>query len=66
MNPTEAYRIAALRLLAGTLELLGPAGLYADERFGATLPLLLASMLLLWSLVGGVAAYAILRREILR
>jgi len=66
VNPTEAYRIAALRLLAGTLELLGPAGLYADERFGATLPLLLASMLLLWSLVGGVAAYAVLRREVLR
>ncbi|MCM8746426.1 ABC transporter permease subunit [Thermomicrobium sp. CFH 73360] len=66
VNPTEAYRIAALRLLAGTLELLGPAGLYADERFGATLPHLLASMLLLWSLVGGFATYAILRREVLR
>lgn len=65
-NPVEAYRIAALRLLAGSLELLGPAGLYADERFGPVLPFLLTVLLLLWTLVSTSVAYALLRREVLR
>ncbi|MCX7623218.1 MAG: ABC transporter permease subunit [Thermomicrobium sp.] len=65
-NPVEAYRIAALRLLAGTLELLGPTGLYADERFGAAVPLVLGGMLLAWTVAGTLAAYASLHREVVR
>lgn len=65
-NPVEAYRIAALRLLAGSLELLGPAGLYADDRFGAALPALLGGTLLAWTVGAALAAYVLLRREVLR
>jgi Cu-processing system permease protein len=65
-NPVENYRIAALRLLAGTLELLGPAGLYADERFGASLWILLPATLLLWIAAGIGFAYIVLRREVSR
>jgi len=65
-NPVEAYRIAALRTLAGSLELLGPAGLYADERLGSTLLLVLSSVLVAWVIASAAAAYTILRREVLR
>jgi len=65
-NPVEAYRIAALRLLAGTTELLGPAGLYVDERFGAMLLLVLPTMLLGWAIGATAAAYVFLQREVLR
>lgn len=65
-NPVEAYRIAALRSLAGSLELLGPAGLYADERLGGTLLLVLSGVLFAWIIASAVAAYMMLRREVLR
>ncbi len=66
VNPAEVYRIAALRTLAGSLEVLGPAGLYADERFGAILPVMLAAFLVVWTIAVGIAAAGILRREVLR
>lgn len=66
LNPVETYRIAALRTLAGTLELLGPAGLYADERLGLTLIPLLVSGLVMWTAVSTLLSFLVLRREVLR
>ncbi len=62
-NPLQEFRLAAVLLLRGGLESLGPAGLYATRALGDGLPLLLVGLLLLWVVVPLAAALAVLRRR---
>lgn len=48
LNPLQVFKLAAMQMLQGNLELLGPVGVYAAEVFGRWLAPLLAGMLLVW------------------
>lgn len=62
-NPLQVFKLAALLVLRGGLEDLGPAGLYATQRFGEwTLPLLVA-LLFGWILATAVGSIFTLRRR---
>lgn len=63
INPLEAFRIAAILQIRGSLELLGPAGLVARDAFGDSTTILLVGVMLV-CLIGGLAvAYVLARRK---
>jgi len=66
INPVECYRILALQLLSGSLEILGPAGLSAQDTLGIWLVPAFLGSLLLWSWLSLGLGYLLLRREVLR
>lgn len=49
INPLQIFKLGAIYSLQATLDTLGPAGQYAVFNFGAALPYLLASLLILWA-----------------
>jgi len=57
LNPIEAFRLAALTSFSGSLDVLGPVGSYAIDRFGAALEPLIFGALLIWTIVPLVAAW---------
>jgi Cu-processing system permease protein len=63
VNPLESYRIAAVDMLRDSMELLGPAGMVAQDTFGGWSIVVLTGILVAW-LVGPLAfAYVTMRRE---
>lgn len=64
LNPLESYRIAALGLLSGSFELLGPAGLVAQLRLGGWIDPILVGILIIWSLAPLTFAYRALARGV--
>lgn len=63
VNPLESYRIAAVDTLRDSMELLGPAGMVAQDTFGGRSVAILTGILVAW-LVGPLAiAYMTMRRE---
>jgi Cu-processing system permease protein len=50
-NPLELFKVAAVLAIRPTLEVLGPAGLYAVASFGAWLGPLLVGLLVAWAVV---------------
>lgn len=63
VNPLESYRIAAVDTLRDSMELLGPAGMVAQDTFGGWSVAILTGILVAW-LVGPLAiAYMTMRRE---
>lgn len=63
LNPLESYRIAAIYLLRGSLELLGPAGLVAQRSLGVWTGGVLTAVLVLWLLIPLALAYRLMVRE---
>lgn len=57
LNPVEAFRLAALNAMSGSLDALGPAGIYALNTLGDALPLVLFGILGLWLILPVVAAW---------
>lgn len=57
-NPVEAFRLATLTSFQGSLDVLGPAGTYAVDRFGRNLDPLLLGVLLLWVLIPAWIAWS--------
>lgn len=51
INPAECFRLSVIGGFDATLDVLGPAGLYASNTFGRRLPALLAGILGAWTLV---------------
>jgi Cu-processing system permease protein len=47
-NPLQSFKMAAISSVQVSLEVLGPAGVYASDTFGGSLLPLLSSILLLW------------------
>lgn len=48
LNPVEAFRLAALTSLAGSLDALGPVGVYAMDTLGGALGVVLGAVLATW------------------
>ncbi|HSJ72311.1 MAG TPA: ABC transporter permease subunit [Acidimicrobiia bacterium] len=63
VNPVEAFRLASLTAFEGSLDVLGPAGQYAVDRFGDGLASLLIGVLALWSVLPAAAAWARFARK---
>lgn len=57
LNPVEAFRLAALTALAGSLDALGPAGIYAVDTLGGALTPVLFGVLVMWLLVPTLVAW---------
>lgn len=58
VNPLQVFKIFAVGGMHRSLDLLGPAGLYASQTFGSGLPLLLCSVLTAWIVLPFAAAWA--------
>lgn len=51
LNPAQVFKLAAIQMIQGNLELLGAAGLYAADVFGDFLLPVLMALLTLWILI---------------
>jgi len=63
LNPLQLFKIAAVNSLRASLEILGPAGIYATRTYGNALTALLMGVLSLWVLLALGAAYIRFRVE---
>ncbi len=63
INPLQVFKMWSLHAVDATLDVLGPAGLYATEEFGARLHLLFGACLLAWVVVPLAAASAVFTRR---
>lgn len=63
LNPLEVFKIAVLSRLSATLDVLGPAGLYASQRYGAALTWLLTGVLAGWVVLPLGGALAVFTRS---
>ncbi|MFG0284509.1 MAG: ABC transporter permease [Phycisphaerales bacterium JB039] len=62
-SPTQVFKLAAISSFDATLDLLGPAGLYATQAFGAALAPLLISLLIAWCVAPLLLAGAVFIRR---
>ncbi len=63
VNPLQVFKIATVYGLRATLEVLGPAGIYATRTFGPQLLPMLVGVLLVWIVVPMILAYTRFRLE---
>ncbi len=56
-NPLQVFKMAAILDIRTTLEMLGPAGIYASQRYPQALPWIFLGVLALWTLVPATLAY---------
>jgi Cu-processing system permease protein len=63
INPLQVFKIATVNGLRASLEVLGPAGIYATRTYGDTLMLILTGVLTLWIILPMAAAYVRFRME---
>lgn len=63
VNPLQVFKVAAVLVSRGSLEVLGPAGLYLVRAYGAALLPLLIGLLVAWTVVPALAGYLVLRRR---
>lgn len=63
LNPMQIFKIAAILNIRGSLEVLGPAGIYALRTYGAQLLPGLVAVLAAWTLVPMSLAYFAFRRS---
>ena len=62
LNPMQIFKIAAILNIRGSLEVLGPAGIYALRTYGSQLMPGLIAVLLAWALLPMTLAYFAFRR----
>ena len=63
LNPMQIFKIAAILNIRGSLEVLGPAGIYALRTYGTQLMPGLVGILLAWTLLPLTFAYYAFRRS---
>lgn len=63
VNPLEAYKIAAIAALAGSVDVLGPGGRLATDLFGGWLMPLLSAVLIVWTVLSLALARVIFGRR---
>lgn len=63
VNPLQVFKLWAVSGLHKSLDLLGPAGLYATQSFGRALPLVLGGILSIWIVAPLAAALVIFSRR---
>lgn len=56
-NPLQVFKMAAILDIQSTLDILGPAGIYAMQQFGDILLVLLLAALALWIVLPAALAY---------
>lgn len=61
-NPVESFRLTAMSVLDGSLDVLGPVGSYAIDRFGDGVRWVTGAMLVVWCVVPATAALFVFRR----
>jgi Cu-processing system permease protein len=62
LNPMQIFKIAAILNIHGSLEVLGPAGIYAVRAYGSQLMPGLIAVLLAWTLLPMTLAFFAFRR----
>lgn len=60
-NPLQVFKIAAIAGSHGTVEVLGPAGIYASRTYGAALLPLLVVVLVAWIVAPALSGLAVFR-----
>lgn len=63
INPLQVFKMWSLHAVDASLDVLGPAGLYASEEYGQRLHLIFGSLLLTWVVFPLAAAAAVLSRR---
>ncbi len=66
VNPLDVYKLLTVDRLHASLEVLGPAGTYATERFGAALAPVMLGLLAVWVLLPLPAGYLLFKRTDVR
>jgi Cu-processing system permease protein len=61
INPLQVFKFASLGAIHASLDVLGPAGLYATQTYGNSLTLLFAGALAAWIILPLVAAMTVFR-----
>lgn len=62
-NPIEAYKIASVAALSGSVDVLGPGGRLAADTFGAAIMPVMVSVLVLWSTAAIAGGWLVLSRR---
>lgn len=62
-NPLQVFKMWSLHAVDASLDVLGPAGLYASEEYGARLHLIFGACLAAWVLIPLAAAGAVFSRR---
>lgn len=63
LNPLQVFKMWSLESIDASLDVLGPAGLYASDEYGPRLPMLFGGALALWVVVPLSAAALVLSRR---
>ena len=61
-NPLDTYKLLSVEILQTSLDVLGPAGVYATDRFGGQLTPLLLAVEALWVLLPLPIAYSLFKK----
>jgi Cu-processing system permease protein len=56
-NPSQVFKMAAILNINATMDILGPAGIYAFQRYGDGLLAIFLGVLILWTLAPAALAY---------
>jgi Cu-processing system permease protein len=62
INPLDVYKLVSVDLLHTSLDVLGPAGIYAVDRFGDNFSLMMLGLLALWIVVPLPVGYWFFKR----
>ncbi len=62
-NPLQVFKMAAILDIRATLDILGPAGIYAVQRYGDSLFGLFLGVLVVWVLLPAAVAYTYFHRK---
>jgi len=63
LNPLQVFKMWSLHAVDATLDVLGPAGLYASEEYGPRLHLIFGAFMLAWVMAPLAVAGAVLSRR---
>jgi Cu-processing system permease protein len=62
-NPLQAFKMSVVTAMNGSLDVLGPVGVYSTQNFGAALPWILAGVLAAWTVLPLALATVIFSRN---
>jgi len=61
LNPLQVFKMAALGSIHASLDVLGPAGLYATRTYGSALPWIFAGAMTAWTVLPLAAAFGVFK-----
>ncbi|KAA0217392.1 MAG: ABC transporter permease [Leptolyngbya sp. PLA3] len=63
LNPLQAFKMGVIVQMNASLDVLGPAGMYASQTYGNSLPWMLVGVLLAWGILALAAAAILFTRK---